>query len=551
VTIWNFGDLLQGVERVLPGEAPALIHGDATVSWEQYARRSWNLIRALHERGAKPGDKVAFYMRNSTAYSEVLGACFKARWVHVNVNYRYLDDELHYIFDDSDARFVFFDAEFAGRVEGLVSRSPKVAHWIQVGERSDSDAATAAFAEAYEDLAGSGSGEPLEIARSSDDLIFIYTGGTTGMPKGVMWRHEDLWGALGHGATVRANPGRVGSPEEHVRNVGAHGPGPRQISACPLMHGTGLLTAIGNFTGGGCTVTLAGANFAAEELFDTVDRVQANSAVIVGDAFARPMLAALDANPGRWDLSSFRVIVSSGVMWSREVKLGLLRHLPQVVLADMFGSSEAVGFGSSLTSGKGESRTATFKIGDGCRVFTEDHREVEPGSGERGFIARTGPIPLGYYKDREKTAKTFPTIDGVRYSIPGDWCTVDADGTLNLLGRGSACINTAGEKVYPEEVEEALKTHDDVFDALVFGVADPKWGQAVTGVVELRPGAELDERALRDHVRASLAGYKTPKCLLAVDQMFRAPNGKADYKRAASWAASRLELEADPPSRNA
>jgi fatty-acyl-CoA synthase len=204
----------------------------------------------------------------------------------------------------------------------------------------------------------------------------------------------------------------------------------------------------------------------------------------------------------------------------------------------MFGSSEAVGFGSSVSSKQGGTRTAVFRIGDSCKVFTEDHREVVPGSGERGFIARTGPIPLGYYKDPEKSAKTFPTIDGVRYSVPGDWCTVEADGTLNLLGRGSVCINTAGEKVYPEEVEEALKTHADVEDALVVGLDDEKWGQAVTGVVQLRPGSAFDEEALRKHVRERLAGYKTPKRVFAVEKMFRAPNGKADYKGAKAFAGA-------------
>jgi fatty-acyl-CoA synthase len=227
-------------------------------------------------------------------------------------------------------------------------------------------------------------------------------------------------------------------------------------------------------------------------------------------------------------------------MWSREVKQGLLQHNPGMMLVDTFGSSEAVGFGTSVTTAAGETRTARFQIGDKCKVFTEDHREVAPGSGEKGFIARCGPIPMGYYKDEEKSAKTFPTIGGVRYSIPGDWCTVEADGTLTLLGRGSVCINTAGEKVYPEEVEEALKTHPDVEDALVVGLPDDKWGQSVTGVVQLRPGASLHEDALRQHVRGSLAGYKTPKRVVAVERMFRAPNGKADYKGATAYASETL-----------
>ncbi len=216
------------------------------------------------------------------------------------------------------------------------------------------------------------------------------------------------------------------------------------------------------------------------------------------------MLKALEENPGRWDLSTLKLIVSSGVMWSREVKQGLLKHHPGMLLADMFGSSEAVGFGTSVTSAQGESRTARFVIGESCKVFTEDHREVVPGSGERGFIARSGPIPLGYHKDPKKTAETFPVIDGVRYAMPGDFCTVEADGSLTLLGRGSVCINTAGEKVHPEEVEEALKTHPDVEDALVFGLPDEKWGQAVTAVVQLHPGRRLRRgAAARPRARAS------------------------------------------------
>ena len=451
--------------------------------------------------------------------------------MHVNVNYRYLDEELHYILDNSDARFAIFGDEFVEQAAALRRRLPGVDHWIQAGGEAPD------FAEDFAALCAAGDGEAVEIRRSPDDLIFIYTGGTTGMPKGVMWRAEDLWGALSAGATIEANGGsRPPSPEVHVKNVASFGPGPIQLPACPLMHGTGLLTAILNLTAGGCCVTLTKPSFDAEELFDTIQRHGVQAVVIVGDAFAKPMLNTLDAHPGRFDLSTVKLVVSSGVMWSQDVKQGLLRHHDGWLLADMFGSSEAVGFGSSVTSAKGGAKTAVFTIGDDCKVFTEDHVEVVPGSGERGFIARRGPIPLGYFKDPEKTAKTFPTIDGVRYSVPGDWCTVDADGTLNLLGRGSVCINTAGEKVYPEEVEEALKTHADVEDALVVGLADEKWGQAVTGVVALRSGASLDEQALRGYVRERLAGYKTPKRLFAVARMFRAPNGKADYKRALAFA---------------
>jgi acyl-CoA synthetase (AMP-forming)/AMP-acid ligase II len=547
---WNFGDLLEGIEGVLPPDAPALIHDTTTVGWGEAAQRSTSLAAGLASRSIAPNDKIAFYLRNGTAYMLTLAACLKGRFVHVNVNYRYLDDELHYILENSDATVVVFDAEFADRVERVRDRLPNVKVWLYAEPDGDGAASFScpAFAESLNAVTREAPDAVLDVERSPDDLLFIYTGGTTGMPKGVMWRHEDLWGALGAGSNVRANRGeKPATPAEHIAKVAKHGAGPRQLVACPLMHGTGLLTAIGNFTGGGSTLTAGAASFNAASTFDFVERAQAESMVIVGDAFARPMLDALNAEPDRWNLSSLKVILSSGVMWSREIKEGLLDHYPTLALADLFGSSEAVGFGSAVTSRKAKAKgtTAKFSIGEDCRVFTEDHREVEPGSGERGFIARRGPIPVGYYKDEKKSAETFPTINGVRYSIPGDWCTVEADGTLTLLGRGSACINSAGEKIHPEEVEEALKLHGDVADALVVGVPDPKWGQAVTAVVELRSGCELDEASLRAHVRENLAPYKSPKRIFATPAaMFRAPNGKADYKSALRFALDELGVSA-------
>jgi acyl-CoA synthetase (AMP-forming)/AMP-acid ligase II len=532
---WNFGDIFDALDAALPGDEPVLIQGDRTITRKAFAARSNNLAAELIRRGAQPGDKVAFYTRNCPEYLELLAACCKARLVHVNVNFRYRDEELWYILDNSDAKFVFFGEEFADQCEALTARLPGASGWVQIG------GAPRSFAHGYEALATEGEGAPLGIERSAKDLLFIYTGGTTGMPKGVMWAAEDMWGALGGGGNAPANGGsKPESVAMHVENVRKFGRPPRQLPACPLMHGTGLLTAINTLSSGGCIVLLEGAGFDPAELFEVVAKNSVDSTVIVGDAFARPMLNALEAEPGRFELSALKVIMSSGVMWSQDVKQGLLKHHPDVLLADMFGSSEAVGFGTSVSSAKGGTKTAKFEIGPDCKVFTEDHREVEPGSGERGFIARRGPIPTGYYKDPEKSEKTFPTINGVRYSIPGDWCTVEADGTLTLLGRGSVCINTAGEKVYPEEVEEALKTHPAVEDALVVGVADEKWGQAVTGIVETSAGAEFDEQALRDHVREHLAGYKTPKRVFNVEKMFRAPNGKADYKSATQHAQDQL-----------
>jgi acyl-CoA synthetase (AMP-forming)/AMP-acid ligase II len=522
---WNYGDLLDGCGEVLPPETPALIHGDRTLSWGELTARSNNLARGMLEMGAVPGDKVAIYLRNCAEYMEAAAACYKARLVPVNVNYRYRDDELYYILDNSDAVISVHGAEFRESVASLTPRLPAL-QWLEVGS-------------SYDALAALGDGSPLEIKRSGEDMLFIYTGGTTGMPKAVMWQQQDMWRAMGSGALAPCNNGEAPvTLSEHMQNLSQFPKVFKQLTACPLMHGTGFLTSMGMLVGGGCIVTLTSPGLDSEELWQAVQDVEVDSMIIVGDAFAKPMLRALDENPGRWDISSVGSIISSGVMWSPEVKQGLLGHNKAMVLLDAFGSSEAIGFGTSVTTSEVASPSAKFMIGEECKVFNEDNVEVVPGSGESGMIARAGAIPMGYYKDPEKSAKTFPVIDGVRYSIPGDSCTVDLDGTINLLGRGSGCINSGGEKIFPEEVEQVLKTHPDIEDALVLGMADEKWGQAVTAVISVSGAAVVSLDQLKSHVRQRLADYKVPKAIYEVETMFRAPNGKADYKAAKAHVES-------------
>ena len=538
---WNFGDILDAISPVLPPEAPAFIHGERIIGWGEATRITNNLARGLIARGAKPGDKVAIYMRNRPEYLLALAAAFKARLTHVNVNYRYTPQEVWYIFDNSDAQAVVYASEFRDAVAEIRPRLPKVKTWIEVS----GDGEVAPFAERFDKVGDDGNGGPLDIVRSGDDQFFIYTGGTTGMPKGVMWTHHDLR-EITLMAARRLGPVPE-SPAELAAHIAKTGPGHRTLPAPPLMHGTGLLTAMGAMLAGGSVVTLTGESFDAEELLAAIDRWRPTSMAIVGDSFARPILNALNAAPaGRYDVSSVAAIVSSGVMWSLEVKRGLLEHMPNAMLSDGFSSSEALGLGSSVMTRGAEVQTAKFVLGERCKVFDESDNEVAPGSGVAGMVAIKGPNPLGYYKDQEKTARTFRVIGGVRYSIPGDWVTVEPDGTLTLLGRGSVCINTAGEKVFPEEVEEQLKTHPSVEDALVVGLPDEKWGQAVTGVVELAAGFELDEPSLRAHVRRSLAGYKTPKRIIVTDRPLRAANGKADYPGAK--AAAEAALMADSPA---
>jgi fatty-acyl-CoA synthase len=370
--------------------------------------------------------------------------------------------------------------------------------------------------------------------------MFLYTGGTTGMPKGVMWRQDDLFNVIGAGGRGIEGVPAATSVDEIARRAGANEHPPRAIVCCPLMHGTGLNSSWIYMNGGGAIITLADRRFDVAQLFETVERWRATNIVIVGQPFAGPMLDHLDANPSRYDLSSIRTIGSSGVMWSQDNKAGLLRHMPQALLTDAFGSSEAIGLGTSVSSASRAEQTARFMISENNAVFNDDGRRVEPGSGEIGMVAVGGFIPVGYYKDEAKTAATFRTIEGRRWSLPGDFATINEDGSIHLLGRGSVCITTGGEKVFPEEVEEALKTHPSVRDAVVVGIPHARFGETICGVVELADGWSTDGSALRAHVTGQLASFKAPRDIVVVDTIGRAANGKVDYKRLRSVAIADL-----------
>jgi 3-oxocholest-4-en-26-oate---CoA ligase len=343
------------------------------------------------------------------------------------------------------------------------------------------------------------------------------------MPKAVMWRQHDR--IMLFGMARGANAG------EHAQTTAARSGYAVLLPACPLMHSTALTTAIVTLCGGGTVVTLTGSRFEAIELLSTIERQKVSALSIVGDAFSRPILEVLRTEAARFDLGSVTAISSAGVMWSSECKQELLTYFPQAVLRDSLGSSEGSGLASMETRAGSSSRTGVFTIGDDVKVFTEDFREVAPGSGELGRIAKSGYIPVGYYADAAKTAETFPVINGVRYSIPGDWCSVEPDGTIHLVGRGSTCINTGGEKVFPEEVETAICRLDGVADALVVGVPDDRWGQAIAAVVQRDQESSVDSEHVRALLRTHLAGYKIPKRIVFVDVVPRAPSGKADYRR--------------------
>ncbi|HXW38807.1 MAG TPA: AMP-binding protein [Acidimicrobiales bacterium] len=548
MTAWIFADVWETVADLFP-DSPAVVSGRRTLTWSEFDRRANGLARFLLAEGVHHQDKVALYLYNCPEYLEVEYACFKCGLVPVNTNYRYAEDELAYLWDNADAVAVVFGGSFVERTDRVRARVPRVRTWLWV---DDGTSPCPSWAVPYEQAAGTtgeaGSTGPVQApwGRSPDDLFLLYTGGTTGMPKGVMWRQDDLFARL-NGGGFRRYPEHGGIDDVRAE-LEANGPGSSLLPACPLMHGTGGFTALETLNEAGRVVLLPSHHFDPVDLLETVEREKVNALVIVGDAFGKPILATLDADPGRFDLSSLLGIISSGVMWSEETKAGLLRHHPTMLLVDAFSSSEALGMGTSVSSGGGTAETARFSLGPEVRVVDDEGRDVEPGSGHIGVLALGGRIPLGYYKDEAKSASTFRRIGGTRYSVPGDYAEVRGDGSIHLLGRGSVSINTGGEKVYPEEVEEAIKSIDGVADAVVVGIPDDRFGEEVTAVVELTgAGASppVTEESVIDRVKQRLAAFKAPRRVRFVDSIGRSPSGKVDYTRhRAETVAWRTETEA-------
>lgn len=526
---WTYATIWESVAAAQP-EADAFIQGEDRLSWAEFDRQGDALAAWLVAKGLGRHATVAAYMPNRPEYMTTYHAAFKAALTPININYRYTSGELEYLIDNSDAEAVIFDTRYTGVIEEVRSSLDRVKCWIAIGTAGDCPDWAVPWEEA---VANTPETRPFEAewGRSNDDMLMIYTGGTTGMPKGVMWRLSDLIAKGNYGANPLLGVPPLDKPEDAGPRAAAAPLKSRSLIAPPLMHGTGMLTAMAALVAGGTVLLLPDAKFSPETLLDMAAEHRATRMTIVGEPFARPILDALEAEPGRWDMSGMLLMTSSGAMWTRETKLGLIKHMPNVNLMDAYSSSEALGMGMSVTNAQGETQTARFEIGETCSVFTEDHRRVVPGSGEKGLLAVGGINPIGYYKDEEKTAKTFPTIEGERWCIPGDWALVNEDGTLEILGRGSQCINTGGEKVFPEEVEEALRRHEAVRDVAVTGLPDPKWGERICAVVELEPSAENPgDSVLEGHVRDQLADYKTPRNFVYVDSVGRAPNGKLDYK---------------------
>jgi len=537
---WSFARAWRTVAQFQP-DRTAIVCGTRRVSFAELDTRADRLACVLRDAGVVPDDKVAIMCVNSPEYLETFFAAQKLGAVPVNVNYRYVGAELAYLLDNSDTVALIFHDDFARTVTDALAalrpdRRPRLL--IRVA-RNESRSATDGAIDYSRAVADAGSEAPTVREPSGDDLVFVYTGGTTGSPKAVMWRSDDLYVSLWQMARPGTEPPDVEAAMRADKRAATC------LPACPLMHGTGLFIALSTLAGGGTVVLLDTPRLDPDAVWDAIEREHVQVCTIVGDAFARPLLAALDAAPDRWDLSSLRAITSSGVTWSPQTKRGLLAHLPHILLIDSLGASEGIMTRTETRDGD-EIAPARFRASDRVVVVTEDGQLAQPGDDVIGMLGVGGAIPLGYYKDPQKTAATFRSVGGRRYSIPGDYATVETDGTIRLLGRGSACINTGGEKVYPEEVELALRAHADVFDCVVVGIPDDRWGEMVVALVHARDGRTIDVDALTTHCRASLAAYKVPKRMVVVDSLERSPAGKADYKHLRDIAVSRVRTEVHP-----
>nr|WP_090342607.1 acyl-CoA synthetase [Mycolicibacterium malmesburyense]CRL73097.1 acyl-CoA synthetase [Mycolicibacterium malmesburyense] len=526
----NIADLAEHAIDAVPDRV-ALICGDDQLTYAQLEEHANRLAHYLLGQGVKKDDKVGLYCRNRNEIVVAMLGIVKAGAILVNVNFRYVEGELKYLFENSDMVALVHERRYADRVANVLPETPAVKTVLVVEDGSDDDFERYGGVEFYSALE-QGSAERDFGPRSEDDIYLLYTGGTTGFPKGVMWRHEDIYRVL-FGGTDFAT-GEFVKDEHDLAKAAAENPPMIRYPIPPMIHGaTQSATWMSLFSG---QTTVLAPEFDADEVWQTIEKHKVNLLFFTGDAMARPLLDALtklhDAGHEP-DLSSLFLLASTAALFSTSIKEKFLELLPNRVITDSIGSSET-GFGGTSIVAKGQSHTGGPRVTIDHRtvVLDENGNEVKPGSGVRGLIAKKGNIPVGYYKDPKKTAETFKTFNGIRYAIPGDYAEVEADGTVTMLGRGSQSINSGGEKIYPEEVEAALKGHPDVFDALVVGVPDERYGQCVAAVVHRRPDTNPTLAELDTFVRREIAGYKVPRKIWWVDDIHRTPAGKPDYR----WA---------------
>ena len=520
----NIADLFEHAVDTFPDRL-AVVCGDTELTYAELEARANRLAHYLSARGVGLDSHVGVYGHNSVTLVETLLATYKLRARAVNVNYRYVENELQYVLADGDVTALVHDRSFAPKVAGVLPELPGLREIVVIEDGSDADF-SGYGGTAYEDALASASPERDFAPRSGEDVYLLYTGGTTGYPKGVMWRHADVWRTLGGGIDFMTG---IPAEDEWAQSKRGVEMGFAMVRLClaPFIHGNAQWAALMALFGGDTVVMMP--RFDPEEVWRVVERRKVNVIVLIGDAMARPMIEALPrVNP---DVSSVFAISSSAALFSPSVKEQYVATLPNVMITDSVGSSETGFTGMSMVTG-GSGQTEGPRVTPGPNTIVIDEHGKRAAPGVVGRLARGGYVPIGYYKDPEKTAALFAEVDGVRYTVPGDFARIEEDGTITLLGRGTSCINTGGEKVFPEEVEGALKSHPDVFDALVIGLPDERLGQRVAAIVQPREGRTPDLAALEAHVREQIAGYKVPRTVLFVDEVGRTLTGKADY----AWA---------------
>ncbi len=519
----NIADLFEHAVDAFPDRA-ALACGERVVTFAELEARANRLAHYLAVQGVGPGQHVGLYARNSIEAIETIIATYKLRAVPINVNFRYVESELRYLFDNADLVALVHDQEFTDRVANVLPDSPRIHTTLVIGADGT-----------FETAMAEGAPERDFGERSPDDLYVLYTGGTTGMPKGVMWRHEDVWRALGGG--IDFYTGEPLADEWAQSTKGKEGMSLSRLACAPLIHGAAQWAALPAFFSGDLVVLVP--QFDPHEVWKAVQRHQVRVVTITGDAMARPLIAAF--KEGNYDASSLVAVSSHAALFSPSVKEEYLEALPNVVITDAIGSSESGFNGLGLVAKGTKQGTGGPRVNRSPSTIVIDDDDRPVGPGQVGRIAKSGHLPLGYYKDPEKSATIFVEVDGKRYVVQGDYGRLEEDGTLTLLGRGNMSINTGGEKVFPEEVEGALKSHPDVYDVLVVGVPDERLGQRVAALIQSWPGRTIDHTELDAHVRKEIAGYKVPRSVWVVEEVGRAPSGKADYP----WA--KTYTEANPP----
>ncbi len=526
---FNLADLFEAAVDAYP-EREYLVADGKRRTYAEMESRANQLAHYLAAQGIGPGDHVGIYAYNSVEWVETAWAVFKLRAIWININYRYVKDELRYLMGNADLKALVYQREFSPLVAALKGELPDLQQLVVIEDGSDVEPAPGSVP--YEDALRGQSTERDFGPRSGDDLYILYTGGTTGMPKGVVWRHEDVFYALGGGIDPMSNE-RVTDPAT-VAPKGAGG-GMVHLPVAPLMHGATQWCVMGQSFVGSKIVLMA--KFDAREVWELVGTENVNSIMITGDAMGKPLVETLAASRDDFDLSSLLAVVSSAALFSAPVKDQFFEQLPNLYITDAVGSSEGGNNGLTVVTADNTAMKSgpTVRLLGKTVVFDENLEPVEPGSGIIGKIARAGDIPQGYYNDPKKTAEVFIEVRGTRYVMPGDYATVEADGGITLLGRGSIVINSGGEKIFPEEVESAVRSHPDVFDAIVCGAPDERWGQTVAAIIEPRPGHEVPSlESIQERCREFVAGYKVPRRLHVVDKVERSPSGKPDY----TWAAS-------------